>query len=447
MDSAASFIMLLCTSRKRNRAVASFFLITLATFVLLYLSTSFKSSSSQSAGDDLNDEILISNPPPSLVHTATAVLTTNEALSLTSSNNDAPIKTILYWTGLFASSDMYFGFGQEPFIRAGCKVTNCIATADRTKMNESDAIIFHFHKRNFNLSDLPTHRKPEQRYVFFAFESLAHDLEFPFPVAQFSNRTANFFNWTMTHRRDSDVHNPMIYGTLRRKKTSPIEDQFPPKLPKGVRPEAPAKLMDPFATAKERLKKKAKLVAWFCSHKDTHGMRQEYFTQLSNHIPLDIYGSCANNNLTCPFMSHECNVMLDTYKFYISAENSFCPDYVTEKFYRALSRDVVPIVYGGADYSQFAPPHSYINVADFKSPKDLANYLLLLHNNDALYVRHFEWKRDWEVQSLPSDGFCDLCERLNNPSERVKSYADLGKWWHHDVPCFSGSSFFKQPRL
>jgi len=120
-------------------------------------------------------------------------------------------------------------------------------------VNESDALIFHFHKRNFNVSDMPPpHRKPQQRYVFFAFESLAHDLEFPFPVAQFSNRTAHFFNWTMTHRRDSDVHNPMIDGTLRRKKTSPIGDQLPPKLSKGVRPEAPSELMDPFATAKER---------------------------------------------------------------------------------------------------------------------------------------------------------------------------------------------------
>jgi len=122
--------------------------------------------------------------------------------------------------------------------------------------------------------------------------------------------------------------------------------------------------MDPFATAKERLKKKTKLVAWFCSHKETHGMRQEYFTQLSNHIQVDIYGSCGNN-LTCPFMSHECNVMLDSYKFYVSAENSLCPDYVTEKFYRALGRDVVPIVYGGADYSQYAPP--YLPIANIRN--------------------------------------------------------------------------------
>ena len=143
-------------------------------------------------------------------------------------------------------------------------------------------------------------------------------------------------------------------------------------------------------------------------------------------------------------MSKKCNDLLDTYKFYVSAENSLCPDYVTEKLYRPLGRDVVPIVYGGADYSQYAPPHSVINVADFKSPKDLADYLIVLNNNDALYVRHFEWKRDWEIGSLPSDGFCDLCEKLNDPSEPVKFYSDLGKWWHQDVPCYPGSSFMTQ---
>ncbi|CAL4240892.1 unnamed protein product, partial [Meganyctiphanes norvegica] len=52
-----------------------------------------------------------------------------------------------------------------------------------------------------------------------------------------------------------------------------------------------------------------------------------------------------------------------------------CPDYVTEKFYRSLSLDVVPVVMGGADYKLKAPPHSYIDALDFQSPKHLADYL------------------------------------------------------------------------
>jgi len=351
-------------------------------------------------------------------------------------------KRILYWTGFYPSKDFMFGFGRKPFINIGCKINNCVTTDDRSLLNESDALIFHFHRYNYNVSDMPPFRLPHQRYIFYLYEALAHDLEMPFSFSQFANRTANFFNWTMSHRRDSDIYSAMTYGAIQRKQSSPIADRLPPKLSKGVRPEPPSKLMDPFATAKERLKKKTKLVAWFCSHKDTHGKRQEYFTELSKHIQVDIYGHCGN--LSCqPSMSQECNNLLNSYKFYVSAENSLCPDYVTEKLYRALGSDVVPIVYGGADYSQYTPPHSIINVADFKSPKDLANYLNVLDNNDALYVRHFEWKRDWELKGFPRDGWCDLCEKLNDPTEPVKVYSDLSKWWFHDVPCLNGDAYLK----
>jgi len=56
------------------------------------------------------------------------------------------------------------------------------------------------------------------------------------------------------------------------------------------------------------------------------------------------------------------------YKFYLSFENSICPDYVTEKFYNALLFSTVPVVYGGADYEAVgAPPNSYIDVRNFNS--------------------------------------------------------------------------------
>jgi hypothetical protein len=35
----------------------------------------------------------------------------------------------------------------------------------------------------------------------------------------------------------------------------------------------------------------------------------------------------------------------------------------------AMAADIVPIVFGGTDYSPYAPPSSYIGAGDFKSPK------------------------------------------------------------------------------
>ena len=44
---------------------------------------------------------------------------------------------------------------------------------------------------------------------------------------------------------------------------------------------------------------------------------------------------------------------------------------------------------GGADYSKYAPEHSFINVADFDSSEQLARYLLYLDKNDEEYLAYF----------------------------------------------------------
>ena len=83
------------------------------------------------------------------------------------------------------------------------------------------------------------------------------------------------------------------------------------------------------------------------------------------------------------------------YFFYLSFENSFCPDYVTEKFYRAFETGTVPVVFGGANYSLFAPNHSYINARGFKTPKLLAEFKLTRDRN--LYSRYFDWKKNFDL--------------------------------------------------
>jgi hypothetical protein len=75
-------------------------------------------------------------------------------------------------------------------------------------------------------------------------------------------------------------------------------------------------------------------------------------------------------------------VLREDYKFVLAFENSLCTDYVSEKLYTALENGVVPVVYGEADYRAYAPSYSYVNARDFGSPKELAEYLWLLHQND-----------------------------------------------------------------
>lgn len=92
---------------------------------------------------------------------------------------------------------------------------------------------------------------------------------------------------------------------------------------------------------------------------------------------------------------------------------AWCPDYVSEKFYRSLLFDAVPIVLSPTvEYKRFSPAGSFINALDFESPKDLADYLLLLDQNEALYASYFEWKRHYNVVIPSMRGWCDLCRKM-----------------------------------
>jgi alpha-1,3-fucosyltransferase len=80
------------------------------------------------------------------------------------------------------------------------------------------------------------------------------------------------------------------------------------------------------------------------------------------------------------------------YYFYLSFENSICVDYVTEKFFNVMTKNIVPVVLGGTDYqnSVGAPPHSLINAyKDYKNPADLARYLQSLIDDPEKYAEYF----------------------------------------------------------
>jgi alpha-1,3-fucosyltransferase len=81
------------------------------------------------------------------------------------------------------------------------------------------------------------------------------------------------------------------------------------------------------------------------------------------------------------------------YKFYLSFEDAICKDYATEKFFALYGGlNMIPVVFGGANYSAIAPPHSYIDAAEFESPRALARYLKLLDSDDARFNEYFWWR-------------------------------------------------------
>ena len=174
--------------------------------------------------------------------------------------------------------------------------------------------------------------------------------------------------------------------------------------------------------------------------------REDLVRQLEKYLPPDsihIYGQCGNR--TCPGTSLEdkdgCwNMIEENYKFYFSLENSVCRDYVTEKIFEALKRDVVPIVLGGAEYKNIFPDHSFINMLDYKNMSQLAEHLLLLGENEEKYSKYFEWKTRFEVRNSKYDfnqAHCNLCQLLhdNSKSEETRVIEDLNKWFVTESHC------------
>lgn len=296
---------------------------------------------------------------------------------------------------MFGQLDFSLGLGDKIF--ENCIYKNCFATHNKEYLpvEKFDAILFHGIEYQRELHGQPQKRNLEQVYIFSNQESPIHT---PYFIKDYNN----FYNWTMTYRLDSDIIRP--YGFFEKRHTH----YQPP-------------------TALE-IQNRTKKIAWFVSNCNTHSSRERIVRTLNKYIPVEIYGSCGN--YTCPRnMTQKCYQMLEKeYKFYLSFENSLCEDYITEKLYNVLKLNIVPIVYGGANYKKLAPPHSLINIHDFKSIKSLAKYIKYLSSNTHEYLKYFEWKKKYVVDTSNRLALCTLCKKLNQP-KKTKFYSNLVEWW------------------
>ena len=259
----------------------------------------------------------------------------------------------------------------------------------------SDAVIFHSRTKPKALP-LASIRPPRQVWVFFTFES-------PPNVGAFY-REKSIINWTLTYLRKSDV--PFYYGKI-----------------------LPGRFNGGFNSSRNYLEGKTRSVVAVISNCVTK--RLEFVNELSRFIDVDMLGKCAKQPLC-----RNCWRKLQHYKFYLSFENSICFDYVTEKFYRnGLKSGLVPVVLGGANYSDpsIAPPGSYINVRDFASMKELAEFLKRVASDAQLYSQYFQWHSYYDLADL-NRGMCELCARLYQ-NRTTKVYEDVLQWYRTEGHC------------
>jgi len=83
-------------------------------------------------------------------------------------------KLILAWTPIFTREFLIYKNGKPVPSRDAfqmCPVyKDCEWTLDRSKINRSDALVFHYFPTDFKLDDLPPHRKENQLWTYVNLE-------------------------------------------------------------------------------------------------------------------------------------------------------------------------------------------------------------------------------------------------------------------------------------
>jgi len=177
---------------------------------------------------------------------------------------------------------------------------------------------------------------------------------------------------------------------------------------------------------------------WIASRCKSTSLRERIISELVKKLDIDIYGNCGRKKCQVPkgvaLTGVDCRIQIQNkYKFYFAFENSICQDYVTEKFFDTALTGMVPVVFGGADYRAMFPSMSFINVMDYNSVDDLANYLNYLSRNPTEWLKYFEWRKDFWVQTNRFvTGYCALCQKLRDLDEGSRGqrfYPSVADWW------------------
>ncbi|XP_032237870.2 3-galactosyl-N-acetylglucosaminide 4-alpha-L-fucosyltransferase FUT3 [Nematostella vectensis] len=327
-------------------------------------------------------------------------------------------KLVLLYTGFFGNTPWGWLKDTSAFnVWEGmtCPFYRCSITYDKSLFKKSDAVLFHAEDLSpgAELDALQLARPNTQRWVYFPTES-------PVNVPE-SHIVNDVFNWTMSFRPSSDIFRP--YGFYY-----PVDKNY----------ERPESLL-------EFLESKDLLAVWLASHCGL--LRDKYIRRLKQFMNIDVYGKCGSGvggtSGKCIQDSPDCKKHLKRYKFFFAFENSFCTDYITEKYWFSLMLGVVPVVLGGASYDEtVAIPGSYINAMNFTSIKALAEYLKRLDNNDKEYNKFFEWRNKYKVVAS-APWACQLCAALHiDQKPKVQDHLDV--FWGRYQQCGRKEDFIKK---
>ena len=313
---------------------------------------------------------------------------------------------ILLWTTFFGQM-LWYEESKNVFTEI-CN-SDCTLTANKSEIESADAIVFHLnditwggHVRNIIGYPFPKYRRPDQVWIL-------HNLEPITMVWGSFSVWQGLFNWTWSYPRGSDIFAP--YGQMRRLTAEESANLYSPEKVKSI-------LNHDYFGAKT----KAAGVTMI-SHCTDESQRYKLIEKLRNYLDIDVFGGCGQ---PCPGGYASCVDMLKPYKFYFALENSDCRDYVSEKYWRSLEREQIPVVAWKLPMEDLVIPNSFINVYDFTDLEEAGVYIKKVSENRTLYNSYFKWKEEYIID--PHNGYCTLCDKLKDSSMPSQVYNDMNGW-------------------
>ncbi|XP_017541132.1 4-galactosyl-N-acetylglucosaminide 3-alpha-L-fucosyltransferase 9-like [Pygocentrus nattereri] len=270
-------------------------------------------------------------------------------------------------------------------------IKNCRITDDRSQYEQADAVFFHVRDISDqipNLLKMP--RFPLQMWVWVNSEPPSYTPQL--------RGAEDLFNLTANYRRDSDIWAP--YGRVV--KATEEEKAF-------------------------QIPKKDKLVCWIVSHWSDDFKRSIYFKEFSKHIQVEGFGKYFGRELN----RKDFFKIIASCKFYLSFENSIHKDYISEKVFQPLVLGTVPVVIGPPrdNYEEFIPRDAFIHIDDFSTPKDLAEHLKAVDQNQEMYEGYFAWRKHFVAKDgRAEENACRICEYMRM-YKNYRVLKNINKWY------------------
>ena len=328
---------------------------------------------------------------------------------------------VLFWTNLHGHKN-WWHLTERPLVRR-CGDCSCRFSYDKRELGQSDAVLFEYGKNLTRLSsenanvrsalgqrvrhwpnlkpttgmNIPDVHDPGQYWILYNHEGTIHK-----KYDIYKKIHPNVFNLSATFKEEADI--VLKYGACVPRTTQIHQER---------------------STTPER---QSRLVLWHVSNCDTSSRRMDYVKEMSKYIQVDIRGNCGQsfdtqyNDSRIHFgelPSNEILSEINMYKFYLSFENTYRDQYITEKVYKILGDKVrvIPVVRGAGPYKKYLPPGSYVDAADFTSPKNLAQYLHKLDQNSTLYndyIKARDTHRCYNYFGNTRTWPCDICKQIYN---------------------------------